>query len=141
MSRGGIGSASIVLVFAVLCLTIFTVIALVPALTEERLIESEVKLVKAFYAADTLAEQILAEILTLNYIPEHVLGVKIMSEWCWDMFAQVVYFVSPISDTKELYVVAAIDFDSCRIITWRMLGTGEWEAERPLNVWLGDDNF
>jgi len=141
MSRGGIGSASIVLVFAVLCLTIFTVITLVPALTEEILIDSEVRLVKDFYAADTLAEQVLAEILASSYTPESVMGVEITSYWCWDTFTELVYFVSPISDTKELYVVVSIDFESYSILTWRMTEIGEWDSDRPLNVWQGDEDF
>jgi len=137
MSRGGIGSASMVLVFAVVCLTIFTVISFVSALTEQSLIEAEVRLVKAYYAADTLAEQILAEILASDEPPENILGIEIAAYWDWDTFAEIVSFIAPISDNKELYVNVSISEDSYEILTWRMYEIGEWQADQTLNVWQG----
>ena len=145
MSRGGIGSASIVLVFAVVCLTIFTVMAYGSALMDERLIESEVRLIEAFYAADSLAEQVLAEVLTSEIVPDYIMGVEIFSYWDWDILAEIVSFVSPITDTREIYVSVAIYEDSYRILTWRVYETGEWEVYDRLNVWPGffedDDDF
>ena len=143
MSRGGIGSASIVLVFAVLCMAIFTAISFVSALTEQSLIEAELRMVTAYHAADTLAEQVLAEILAAEETPESVLGVEIYSYWDWDIFAERVYFVTNISETKELFVEVAIGEDGYEILNWRMYNIGEWEADERLNVWPGyfDDDF
>ncbi|MCL2386599.1 MAG: hypothetical protein FWC89_03515 [Defluviitaleaceae bacterium] len=141
MSRGGIGSASIVLIFAVLCLAIFAVISLVPALNEQTLIETEVRLVQSFHAADALAEQILAEILELNEVPEEVRGIEISAYWDWDLLAEVISFICPISDTKGLLVTISRDFDSYEILTWRMINMAEWEADDRLNVWQGDFDF
>jgi len=137
MNRGGVGSASIVLIFAVLCLTIFTVVSLLSALTEESLIDAEVHLVEAFYEADTLAELILAEVLSAEIVPEAVRGVEIYADWDWDLMAEVISFTAPVSDTKELYVIVAIGFDYYEILSWRMYNIGEWEADDRLNVWTG----
>ena len=45
----GIGSASVVLVFAVLCLTIFALISYTAAINDKALTEVEVRLVKGYY--------------------------------------------------------------------------------------------
>ena len=135
MSKGGIGSALIVLVFTVLCLTIFTVISLVPALTGQRLIEAEVELVKSFYEADTLAEQVVAEILAAQTVPGNVLGVEIKTEQ--GAQGERVSFTIPIAETRLLYVVLAIGRDHYEILTWRMYQTRYWEADDRLNVWPG----
>jgi len=143
MGRGGVGSASIVLVFAVLCLTIFTVISYMSALAEQNLIEAEVRMVKAYYAADTLAERVMAEILAADIVPHDIMGVEISAYWDWDLLAEVVSFVSPVSDTTELYVVVAIGDDSYEILSWRMYQIGEWEVDDRLDVWQGefDEDF
>ena len=54
MKNGGIGvgSASIVLVFAVLCLTVFSLITLVVAGNDKVLVDAGAKLVTAYYEAD-----------------------------------------------------------------------------------------
>ena len=139
MSRGGIGSASIVLVFAVLCLTIFTVISLSSALTEQSLIDLEVRTVQAFYQADVLAEKILAEILQAPATPDNILGVDIYADWDWDYFAERVFFAVPISDTTDLYVEVLIEEDAYTILTWRMQQFGDWEVDDILNLWTGFD--
>ena len=132
MSKSGIGSASIVLVFTVLCMTIFTVISLVPALIGQTLIESEVELVQSFYAADTLAEQTLAEILASPTVPESVLGVAITSGQ-----GGRVSFTIPIAQTKMLYVAVRIEGEHYEILTWQMYETRYWEADDDWGVWLG----
>ena len=138
MNRGGIGSASVVLVFAVLCLTIFAVISLVPALREAQLVEGEVALVVNFYRADAAAEEILAFILAADATPDYVMGIEIHSYWDWERFAEVIYFVYPLDDTRGLFVSAAIDADmTYRILAWYMLSFAGWEADLRLNVWRG----
>jgi len=138
MNRGGIGSASIILVFVVLCLTIFAVISLVPALTDQTLVRAEVKLVQGYFEADTLAEQILAEILLVDETPENILGIDINSFWDWNLFLEIASFVIPISDTQILFVEVGIDFDDYHIFAWRMYNIKDWEADENINVWQGD---
>ncbi|MCL1843268.1 MAG: hypothetical protein FWF79_05605 [Defluviitaleaceae bacterium] len=135
MSRSGIGSASIMLVFAVLCLVIFTVISIVPALNDEALIESEVRLVKAFYAADTVAEQIIAEILVSEKRPEKIAGVEITIQA--DEDSEVVSFMCEISETKGLYVKILLNEKSCEILSWRMVNKADWQVDERINVWQG----
>ena len=137
MNNAGIGSASIVLVFAVLCLAIFAVISLVPAMTEQTLIERELRLVDSFYAADTLAEKVLAEILAADEIPTSVRGVDVFVDWDWDLMAEVVSFSTPVTDIRELSVTVKIDDDTYEILAWHMVDIGLWEIDDFLNVWQG----
>jgi hypothetical protein len=147
MKRGGIGvgSASIVLIFATLCLAIFTVVSLLPALTEQVLIEAEIQFVTDFYAADTVAEQVLAEILYEIFqgepTPPQVLGIEVFSYWNWDFFAEIISFRTPVTDYRGLYVVVAFYGDFYEILTWQMYSLVDWTPDDRLNVWQGEFDF
>jgi len=137
MKWGGLGSASIVLVFAVLCLSIFATIAYVSALTDETLITAEVQLVSAYYRADTLAEQILEVILSAQLIPDNINGIEITSYWDWELMAEIVSFALPILDTHVLCISVAINSGSYDILTWRMRDITNWQTDDRLHVWQG----
>lgn len=135
MSRGGagFGSASAALVFAVLCLTIFTLITFTSAKNDKALADAEASLVTGYYEADTLAEYILAELLGTDTAPDSIRGVEITSH----RDTGEVEFSCRISDRKELYVKVALRESSYDILCWRMRDTGEWDAEEGLPVWPG----
>jgi len=143
MNKGGlgVGSASIVLVFAVLCLTVFSLITLVVARNDKALADAEAELVVGYYEADKQAEIILAEIIETGYIPESISGVEIRSGWDMDLEMDVASYVCPLSDKKELYVKVAMYDDIINILSWQMLDIGAWELDDSLNVWLGDETF
>jgi len=139
MNKGsgvGVGSASIVLVFAVLCLIVFSLIAFVVAMSSKVLTDAEAQLVTEYYRTEVLAEQIVAEIFQSTFIPDEVLGVEIETSWEWERDAEVVRFLSPISDSKFLYVRLALGWDTYEILTWRMWDEGEWMPDEGLNVWM-----
>jgi len=134
----GIGSASIVLVFAVLCLTVFSLITFMVAGNDKTLVVAEAQLVTGYYEADALAEQVLAEIIGAGTIPETVLGVDIQTAWDSSAGAEVTFFNCPISDNKELYVSLAISGGKYDIISWRMRDTDEWAFDDIFDLWPGD---
>jgi len=140
MGKGGIGvgSASIVLVFAVLCLTVFSLITFVVSGNERALVDSKVSLVTGYYVADALAEQIVADILTSDTIPSSSHGVNIYTRMDEQLGIETIYFFCYISDIKALYVNLALRGDSFDILSWRMYDTDEWEFDNSINVWLGE---
>jgi len=140
MGKGGIGvgSASIVLVFAVLCLTIFSLITLVVARNDRALADARMNLVTGYYEADAFAEEILVELLAEETTPASIRGVQINTRWDDTLDAETIYFFSPISDIKALYVNLAINDDSYYILSWRMYSIDEWEFDTSLNIWTGD---
>jgi len=133
----GVGSASIILVFAVLCLTIFSLITFVVAGNEQNLVDAKVDLVTGYYKADALAEFILADILAADTIPTSVRGVTIYSGRDEELGVDTTYFLCPISDIKSLYVSLAVRDDSFDILSWRMHDTDDWEFDSSSNVWTG----
>lgn len=139
MNKGGtgIGSASIILIFAVLCLTIFALISLSTARADKALADAEAILVKEYYEADTLAECILAELVKADEIPDAVYGVDIILYLDMETGTDIVSFSCPISDRKELYVEIAVFEDSYDILEWRMQDIGVWEIDDDLPVWAG----
>jgi len=134
----GVGSASIVLVFAVLCLTIFSLITYVVAGNEKTLVDRKVQLVTGYYEADALAEEILVNIITSDTVPSTVLGVDIFTRFDDELGVDTIYFFCEISDIKALYVNLVIRDDSYDILSWRMYDTDEWIFDGSMNVWTGD---
>jgi len=143
MKKGGIGvgSASIVLVFAVLCLTVFSLITFVVAGNDKALVDAEAGLVVGYYEADALAERIVAGILASDAVPGTLYGVDIETYWDWEAGTDVAYFLCPISDRKSLFVRLALFEDSYDVLSWRMHDTDEWTFDDSLNVWQGADDF
>ena len=139
MNKGGmgVGSASIVLVFAVLCLTVFSLITYVVASNDKALVVAEARLVTGFYKADALSEQIIAEILDSESIPPVVHGVNIENEWDMYLDAEIVEFTCPVSEKKALYVRVAVYENSHDVLSWQLYDTDQWDFNDRLNVWPG----
>ena len=139
MNKGGMGmgSALIVLVFVVLCLTIFALITLSSANYDQTLAQTAAHTVKEYYEADTLAETIVAQILESATTPAAVLGVEIQSE-VYDG-SETVKFTCPVTDTKELQVEIVLAGDACSVRAWRMQDSDSWELiDIGLPVWQGE---
>ena len=143
MKKGGIGvgSASIVLVFAVLCLTVFSLITFVVAGNDKALVDTEASLVVGYYEADALAERVVAGIMASDGIPGTLYGVDIATYWDWETDTDIAYFFCPISDRRSLFVQLALFEDSYDVISWRMHDTDEWAFDDSLNVWQGPDEL
>ena len=136
----GVGSASIMLVFAVLCLTIFSLITYVVAENDRALVDARVSLVTGYYGADYAAESIIANILAAETIPEQIEGIDIRHGWDEDRGAETTYFSHPINDTKSLFVNLVITGNSYEILSWKMYDTDEWEYDGSINLWTGVDD-
>ncbi|MCL1807193.1 MAG: hypothetical protein FWG31_05775 [Oscillospiraceae bacterium] len=135
----GVGSASLILIFAVLCLTIFALISLTSAENDKVLTEVNAELVAAYYEADTLAEYILDEILSADVIPETIRGIDIKETVDFFTDESIIAFRCPVTEEKELYVQLSIDmFGYAEILNWKMQDTQEWSDEDDkLPVWQG----
>ncbi|MCL2819834.1 MAG: hypothetical protein FWD38_03255 [Oscillospiraceae bacterium] len=145
----GVGSASIVLVFAVLCLTVFSLITFVVAGNEKNLVGAKAETVTGYYRTDTLAELILADIIAAandgnaadnktGNIPGIIRETEIHKSFDETRNTETVYFFCDISDTKALFVNISINNDSFDILSWRMYDRNDWESDDSVNVWTGD---
>ena len=136
-SPPAIGGTSLLVVFAVLCLTVFALLSLTTVQADVRLADASAKAVEDYYAADCEAQEILAR-LRWGDIPE---GVEITDD--------TASYAVPISDTQELqvevrlgYLILDIEPDGryYTILRWQAVPSGEWTGDESLNLWVGSEN-
>ena len=66
-----VGGSSLLVIFAVLCLTVFALLGLSTVQADQRLSDASAKAVSDYYGADTQAEQIFAQ-LRSGQVPQGV---------------------------------------------------------------------
>ncbi len=122
-SPPAIGGASLLAVFAVLCLTVFALLSLTTVEADRRLAEAAAQAVADYYAADCQAQEVLAR-LRAGEVPE---GVEEKgAAWAYQC---------PISSAQELAVeVRRTDW---AILRWQVIPAGDWETDDRLEVWDG----
>lgn len=106
-----IGGSSLLVIFAVLCLTVFTLLALGTVQANNRLADASVKAVADYYAADLEAETIFSALRMGELPPQVTITKNIYSYSC------------PISQTQELQVEIQKDTDSWKILRWQAVST------------------
>ena len=120
-----VGGSSLLVIFTVLCLTVFAVLSLSSVQAEGRLSKASGAAVQAYYKADCEAEEILAQ-LRAGIVPEGVTaeGNRYLYECV-------------VSDTQTLVVEVEVTEANYRILRWQTESGGQWLAEDELNVWNG----
>lgn len=139
----GVGSASIVLIFAVLCLTVFTLITYIVAGNHKALVDAEAELVTGYYEADSQAARILD--LLLDTGTAHAAtaaagtyeGTEVKTVFNDDLGAETLYYHCPVNDRKALYVNVLIEAGAYEILSWQMVDLNDWEADGAINIWDG----
>ncbi len=124
-----IGASSLLVIFAVLCLTVFALLSLSTARANKELSDAGVNAVLAYYEADTEAEAIFAA-LRGGTLPD---GVAVSG----DYYA----YTCPISDTQALWVQLACRDGEWTVLRWQTVSTAEWKADDSLHLWDGGDLF
>ena len=119
-----IGGSSLLVIFSVLCLTVFALLSLSTALADKRLSDASVEAVREYYQADSQAEEIFAR-LRNGELPDAV-------EQTGNRF----WYQCPISDTQTLFV--ELENDGSRWIVRRWQAEAETRMkESDLSVWGG----
>ena len=134
MKKGvpGHGAVSIILVFTVLCLSMFSVITFTQAKSDKALANAAASMSLGYYEADTAAERILAALRSKRHESGHILGVDVTVTDMGD--SDAVSFSIPVTENKELAVEARISEGMCEILVWKMRDTDTWvpDLEHPL---------
>lgn len=120
------GGISLLVVFAVLCLTVFALLSLSTVRADDRLGRLSAQAVMDYYRADTRAEEILAELRTGKISDEVTVDG---ASYC---------YTCPISDTQELQVEVKLDGDVYTILRWQAVPVGEWVVDDSIHVWEGE---
>ena len=102
-----VGGSSLFIIFAVLCLTVFTLLTLSTSLADRRLSDASAKSVSDYYAADLEAEAILASIRSGN-VPDGV-----------EQNGNVYSYSCSISPTQALFVEIRFDDGIWTVLRWQ----------------------
>ena len=124
-SPPAVGGSSLLVVFAVLCLTVFALLGLSTVQASRQLAETSASSVRAYYEADCRAEEILAR-LRSGQLPE---GGSVQNDEYW--------YTCPISDTQDLQVRVRLEGTACSVLQWQAVSTVDWEADQGLDLWDG----
>ena len=124
-----VGGSSLLVIFAVLCLTVFAMLSLSTVQADSRLSDASAAAVSEYYAADCRAEEILAQLRT-GQVPE---GVRVK--------ADTYSYTCPISETQELQVEVRIRENGWEILRWQAVSTTQWNEDETLSLWDGEPLF
>ena len=122
-----VGSATLLMIFAVLCLTIFAVLSLVTANSELRLAQRYADSVTLYYEAESQASGILDDLCS----GEPVTDVQFTET------EQGISYTVPMDETRMFYVELE-ERDGWQILQWAVTEDGEWNADESLSVWDGE---
>ena len=120
------GGSSLLVIFAVLCLVIFSLLSLNTVLSEKRISEASARVAEDWYAADLQAQEIFARLRA----GERVDGVM--------QTGQTYAYAVPVSGHQTLLVVLKEKEGCWEVVTWRSEAHGE-DVNTHLPVWQGTE--
>lgn len=121
-----VGGSSLLVIFAVLCLTVFALLSISTVRANQKLSDSSRQAVEGYYEADCMAEQILARLRAGESVEAVQENDGVFSYAC------------AISDTQALAVEVAVDGTDYTILRWQAVSTADWQVDDTLPVWSGD---
>ena len=121
-----VGGSSLLVIFSVLCQTVFTLLALSTVQASDRLSRASADAVSAYYNADCEAEAILAK-LRDGEIPD---GVTEQGD--------VYSYTCAISENQLLAVEVELPPNDYRVLRWQAVSSAEWQPDNTLPVWPGN---
>ena len=121
-----VGISSLLVIFAVLCLTVFALLSVSTVRADRTLSDNAAAAVEGYYRADYAAEQTLAR-LRAGERPDGV--TEINGIYC---------YAHPISDTQTLVVEVSVDGTDYDILRWQAVSTARWQAGDQLPIWNGE---
>lgn len=139
-----IGTSSLILIFVVLCLTIFSVLSLMSSMSDMRLAQKSLSATEEYYKADSLAEKKLKEI---DMIIESTYALEEKMGEIYDPATGLISYEIPINEHQvlcvELEVISRAKDGEKRynITKWQEVNKGEYEIDDSLPVWTGEGSI
>jgi len=118
-----IGVSSLLVIFSVLCLTVFALLSVSTVRANQKLSDKAAAAVEGYYAADCAAEEILARLRA----GERPKGVSEENGVC--------RYTCKISETQILAVEVAVEKTDYTILRWQAMSVAPWQANEKLPVW------
>ena len=120
-----IGGSSLLVIFSVLCLTIFSLLSFSTALAEKRTADASAQAVTNYYEADLAAERIFARLRA----GEQVGNVQVKEN--------SYRYTCPVAENQVLEVELRKETDGWQICRWQVV-VGNLPISETLPVWNGN---
>ena len=131
-SGGVSGAVSLVMIFCVMCLAVFSVLTLATADRESKLSEMAAQSAAEYYQADYNATVIVAALKNGSPLPP---GLDV--DITWDRDNGTASFLLPVGDSQGLDVAVSLQNGEYEILRWQTVYTGSWEPDNFLVLWDG----
>lgn len=134
-----VGSASIIMVFAVLCLTIFSVLSFTTSSSDLRLSQRASKSISDYYLAEYRAEDKVLQISNQVKKDGNLDSLKALSGEISKNSSEFTFsFTEPVDDRRMILVELAFDKNNDITITrWNLLSSSDWIPDNSMDVWSG----
>ena len=135
----GVGTISLIMIFSVLCLTIFAMLTLSTANAERVLSERTSSFVKGYYEADSEATTIRAALIesySTGVLPDIVAGVEIVYERVNG--GVEASFVCEVNNVQHLIVKLFLGTAGDSVLEWRTGNSGGWMFDDSLTLFDQD---
>ncbi len=144
-----IGSASIIMIFAILCLTVFSALSLVTAVSEKKTAQRFADATAAYYEADSEAVNIKNSIqaeLDAGETPQQAAAAGAAQygsqhDVKYIEAKQLITYSVPLSDNIS-QITAVLAYNSAdgtiETISWEKNDISEWSPDDSLEVWNGE---
>jgi hypothetical protein len=116
----------LLVIFAVLCLTVFALLAISTVEAGGRLSQKAISSVEDYYLADVHAEEILANLRA---------GKTVEGVTCTD---GVYSYEVPIQGGQRIQVKLRLTGTEARILQWQTIAQADWTPDENLPVWDGN---
>ena len=118
-----VGVTPLLVIFAVLCMTVFALLGLSTVQAGKGLSDVRAAAVLDYYAADCRAEEILARLRNGEVVPDVSFDKGIYAYAC------------PISDTQAIQV--EVRREGWKVLRWQVVSVVSWQAKDSVSVWDG----
>ncbi len=150
--RANIGTSSLILIFIILCLTIFGLLSLSSAGSDWNLAQKNAQSIKGYYEADSqaveFAAMVEAELLecalssSSEEVYQHMVKERMKEKLggCYDETSNTVWKDVDMLYGQKLHVELEITGEEergYRILAWNVYQSEDYEIDRSMPVWSG----
>lgn len=150
--RANIGTSSLILIFIILCLTIFGLLSLSSAGSDWNLAQKNAQSIKGYYEADSqaveFAAMVEAELLecalssSSEEVYQHMVKERMEEKLggCYDETSNTVWKDVDMLYGQKLHVELEITSEEergYRILAWNVYQSEDYEIDRSMPVWSG----
>lgn len=138
-----VGSASIIMIFSVLCLTIFAVLSLVTTNSDLKLSTRAAKSIEDYYAAEYAAETKVLEIkdaLQAEGTPAQLLRALDVDVTELKEGGAEIRFIQTVDARRDLRVELVLNADGkLSVEKWSLEANANWNPDDSISLWSGTD--